>query len=525
MADPRRTGAGLKVQFLDFRLGNDDISPSMPKVSPGYMWQDPNFALHVAIPDPKIAQRLEWKRPMEISDDPQLFTDGTTRFDIRQGDIGTCWFLTIVASIAKDDEIRKQVIPDDTYPAIGTQAYRGVFHARFWRFGQWEDVYVDDRLPVLKGRKQLWGARSALDSDEFWVPLLEKAFAKCHGSYDAVDGGFPGDAYIAMTGGVAETLDYDEDDRAQKTFSRIRNALKSGALVASGVPEKFNKTLGLIGQHAYSVTGTAVVNGVSIMRILNPWGWMEWTGPWSDGSREWKGVPISEVPRAVKDEGEFWMCLDDFMIYFNQTIVGSVTPDFDQDGVPDSLKYVTNIYGEWRGETAAGYENKLKNPRFKFSVQKSGSAKVPVVVQFITKREHSNAANFSTRCDVFEVLDQTDRNATVRILGEETNKYSYANQTTSRHKLNTGAYFIIPSTMEPGQEKSFLIRVFSSVLLDDVSASSEQLLLSADGSESGVPVADNANGTTWFHRLCHCWCSAALLFRPEGEGEFQSGRL
>ncbi|KAK7100681.1 calpain-5-like isoform X2 [Littorina saxatilis] len=479
MADSRRTGyagmiSGLMVRSFDLRL-------PVPKVTPGQLWEDNNFDLHVAIPDPKIAQGLEWKRPMEISDHPQLFTDGTTRFDIRQGQAGTCWFLAMVASIAKDDARLKEVILDDAYP-IGSWAYRGMFHARFWRFGQWEDVYVDDRLPVYKGTSNLWGARSALDSHEFWVPLLEKALAKCHGSYEAVDGGRPGDAYIAMTGGVAETLDYDESDvnRSQKTFNRIRNALQSGALVTTEVPKQFNKTLGLVGQHAYSVTETAVVKGKSLMRILNPWGDTEWTGPWSDKSREWEDVSIGEVPRAVKDEGEFWICLDDFMRYFRKPTVCSLTPDFDQDGVPDSLKYVTNIYGEWRGETAAGFKNKLENPRFKFTVPKSGSAKVPVVVQFIKKREHRKATNFSTRCDVFKVLDQTDRNATVRILGEETNMYSYANQTTSRHELSAGAYFIIPSTREPGQEKSFLIRVFSSILLGNVSEfPSDQALITS----------------------------------------------
>ncbi|KAK7100685.1 calpain-9-like [Littorina saxatilis] len=472
MANSRRTGSagtagrGLMVQFRGLRL-HDDV-PSMPKVPPGQLWEDPNFDLHVAFPDPVIAQRLKWKRPTEISRNPQLYTDGTTRFDIGQGGAGTCWFLSIVASIAKDDEILKEVVPDDAYP-IGTWAYRGVFHARFWRFGQWEDVYVDDRLPFDKRNRELWGAHSASDPNEFWVALLEKAFAKFHGSYDAVDGGDPSDAYLAMTGGVAETLDYDED--AQKTFSRIRNALKSGAIVAAGVPDKFNNKHGLIGSHAYSVTKTAVAKGkgVSLIRILNPWGKSEWTGPWSDKSREWEGVSNSKELRTVNDEGEFWICLKDFMHYFYHTTVCSLTPDFDQDGVPDSLECVANFYGAWRGETAAGCYNKLKNPRFQFTVPTSGSAKVPVVVQFIMKREPNEANTFLTRCDIFKLLDQTSRNA-VRILGEETNKYSYQNQTTFRHELSAGVYFIIPSTMEPGQEKSFLIRVFSSVFRGNVSA-------------------------------------------------------
>ena len=70
-----------------------------------------------------------------------------------------------------------QIIPSDSY-RIGTSDYDGIFHCRFWNFGQWEDVYVDDRLPVKAGTTELWGAKSATDHNELWVPLMEKAFAK-----------------------------------------------------------------------------------------------------------------------------------------------------------------------------------------------------------------------------------------------------------------------------------------------------------------------------------------------------------
>ena len=71
-----------------------------------------------------------------------------------------------------------QVIPDDAYP-IGTAKYRGVFHCRFWRFGEWMDVYIDDTLPV-QNESDIWGAKSAPQGNkwEMWVSLMEKAFAK-----------------------------------------------------------------------------------------------------------------------------------------------------------------------------------------------------------------------------------------------------------------------------------------------------------------------------------------------------------
>lgn len=69
------------------------------------------------------------------------------------------------------------MIPEDAYNIENPNRYDGVFHARFFIFGKWKDVYIDDYLPVIHGN-QLWGAHSSSDPNELWVALLEKAFAK-----------------------------------------------------------------------------------------------------------------------------------------------------------------------------------------------------------------------------------------------------------------------------------------------------------------------------------------------------------
>ena len=43
--------------------------------------------------------------------------------------------------------------------------------------------------------------------------VLEKAYAKLHSNWDAIDGGFSGQAVKDMTGGVMQTLDLHEKDK------------------------------------------------------------------------------------------------------------------------------------------------------------------------------------------------------------------------------------------------------------------------------------------------------------------------
>ena len=66
-----------------------------------------------------------------------------------------------------------KIIPDDN--TFGSAGYEGKFHCRFWQFGDWVDVYIDDRLPSVN-KKPLFAHSSA--SEEFWVSLVEKAYAK-----------------------------------------------------------------------------------------------------------------------------------------------------------------------------------------------------------------------------------------------------------------------------------------------------------------------------------------------------------
>ncbi|KAL6118428.1 capn1 [Pungitius sinensis] len=427
---------------------------------------------------------VRWMRPGEICKRPEFIVDGATRTDICQGALGDCWLLAAIASLTLNDHLLNRVVPQGQG---FQQGYAGIFHFQFWQFGEWVDVVIDDRLPVKDGK--LLFVHSA-EGTEFWSALLEKAYAKLNGSYEALSGGSTSEGFEDFTGGVTEMFELGK--APPDLFSIIRRAIDRGSLLGCSIEATssndreavtFKK---LVKGHAYSVTGVEEVvyrgNATKLVRIRNPWGEVEWTGPWSDDSREWDSVDDSTRARLRKrsEDGEFWMSYADFLREFSRLELCNLTADTLQASQPK--KWSSALYqGEWRkGSTAGGCRNFPAtfwlNPQFKIALQHpdTGTSECSFLVGLMQKdrrKKRQEGQDMETiGFALYEVPKEFVGCSGVHLKRDfflthassaRSELFINLREVSSRLRLPPGEYVIVPSTFEPQKEGDFVLRVFS----------------------------------------------------------------
>uniref|UniRef100_A0A3F2YW24 Calpain catalytic domain-containing protein n=1 Tax=Anopheles dirus TaxID=7168 RepID=A0A3F2YW24_9DIPT len=289
------------------------------------LYEDPYFPAHsVSIGETNVQGPITWKRPGELVDHPKFVTDGYSQFDAMQGYLGNCWFVSSCASLTTHLKLFERVIPRDN-GEFDDENYAGMFHFRFWQAGQWIEVIIDDRLPVNE-EDELIFMRSSVQ-DEFWGALVEKAYAKLHGSYEALTNGSGERGMLALTGGITAyyILNGSQPD---DLFEIVEEYLSQMALATSGIDEnKINSTalqnIGLLDSHEYSVMRVSRLDNMNLICLRNPWGHTEWKGDWSDESDMWDGV-LEEIKNELhenRNNGEFWMSFQDFVYYFDDVTI------------------------------------------------------------------------------------------------------------------------------------------------------------------------------------------------------------
>ena len=450
----------------------------------------------------------------------RLFCGGSGSGDIIQGTLGDCWFLGALSVLAT-----RQELLENLFFQLDKHKDVGIFTLKFFKDNAWHYVVIDDRIPCTDNAEGSPTFAKCRDNNELWVLMIEKAFAKIHGCYKALIGGYVHYGLADMTGFAPIQMvikeghqgfheEWDKDLLWERLFMYKRWGSLMGCSIQQkpGEPKKSHEAEGPCGlrlMHAYGFIDLNVIETregpVRLCRCRNPWGFGEWTGPWGDESEERErydkeisavfSINEAEKTEINKMDGTFFMRYEDWFENFTHIFIAVDFPDNW-----DRLR----ANGQW--DPALGGNRKVKtwpsNPKFKLTVKEKSNVFVGLSINDtrLTHGVNYYKTPLQSVPMTFDVVtqDQIDKPKEQRTEipgsldpdGSTTMQPPYYFQAMQVQTcLEPGEYFIIPSLYKRKTCGKFFVEVYSDKafdLDDKVALESETTILDLPGMPKGM---------------------------------------
>lgn len=199
---------------------------------------------------------------------PLFAFHGPSPYDVRQGEVGSCWLLAAMAATAQQQpQLIRQL-----FERADSDTYRVRFRDADERTVT-TTVTADVAFRWFAGEPLYAAAQRAI-----WVSLLEKAYAKAFApgvGYEGIGGDHPRLALARLTGWPVRDYDIDGDlsgpGRAQE-WNEVLAAFRSGAPMVAG-SRIAQVRADVVPMHAYAVTGIERDgSGVEWIQLYDPEG-------------------------------------------------------------------------------------------------------------------------------------------------------------------------------------------------------------------------------------------------------------
>lgn len=126
-----------------------------------------------------------------------MFAGTISPNDIKQGQLGDCYFLSAISTLAQYPDTIKNIFKESC--VINEE---GKYQLCLNKDGIPTNIVVDDFLPCKFGKPIFTKGQG----NELWVLLLEKAYAKMHGSYQRIENGSSDVAMRDLTGAPTKSM-------------------------------------------------------------------------------------------------------------------------------------------------------------------------------------------------------------------------------------------------------------------------------------------------------------------------------
>lgn len=160
--------------------------------------------------DPPFDTLIHWWRPDDFMNidyhngflEPSVFYESIEPNDIRQGALGDSWFMCALACLAERPALIERLFITKEVNS------KGIYWVKICKNGEWVTVTVDDYFPCHPEGGPIF---SRAHCNELWVLILEKAYAKLHGNYFSLRGGYALEGLIDLTGCPSVYFDFNDE--------------------------------------------------------------------------------------------------------------------------------------------------------------------------------------------------------------------------------------------------------------------------------------------------------------------------
>lgn len=299
-----------------------------------------------------------WNRLSDMLGEGMCVYDTIEPSDVFQRELGDCYFLSALSALAEDPNrvkrllTRKEASPNCKYIV------------NMFNEGEWRKIQLDDYVPSIDLGRGPEPVFNCTKSNEIWAILLEKAWAKLHGSYMAIEAGLSEEAFVALTGAPVRGMRIGNSQYAvspEHVWKTLLYGEFMNHIMCAGTTQGAEMTpngieTGLVEGHAYSLlaayeldqNGNLLENkGISqrnnttkLVLLRNPHGNNgEWRLNWSDGSKELTDQICKNLnyDKSI-DDGTFLMQFDHFLQFFDHISLCMIT----QGNVNSSMKVETD---------------------------------------------------------------------------------------------------------------------------------------------------------------------------------------
>jgi len=397
------------------------------------------------------------------------------RGDLVEGVRGTPNFGAACSALALKHELLFQVMPDDQCP-IAFEDDWGIYKFRFWRYGNWTEVTIDDKLPSVAG-ELLYS--HTLENDEHWMCVMEKAYAKFNGCYDIINKIPLSDMLQHMTGGITETLTLRTVGSSEQLGCYVENSFKKRALIlTTALKSKEGMMLGLDSELPYIVTRVKRRTRVHpcLVCLYSPFGASGWAGPWGRDSPEWRNFSHDDVYNfglMNESDFDFWISVEDLVEFFETVFIAHQSSDtmagIVQQLDPSIVSLVrSGVFGNWiKDKTDGGAPNNAKflTHNIQFLVTQQSIDDKMCVLSLVQRFRPRNTPHEGFMCIGFSVFKAPEniqyRMTDLKEAPVAIATYSYKESVSVRVDLEPGNYVVIPTSYQAGVVGEYLLRCVS----------------------------------------------------------------